>query len=53
MWNNGLLRLRGPGDIGWGWALFFVWEYFIYISLFGYVAQFIYRYLTLNRLIWR
>jgi hypothetical protein len=36
-------------DIVWAWPLQFIWELLIYISLFGFVAQFIYRYMTLNR----
>jgi hypothetical protein len=49
MWNNGLLKVNNLSDVVWAWPLIFIWEFFIYISLFGFVAQFIYRYLTLNR----
>jgi hypothetical protein len=49
MWNNGLLKVTSLGDVVWAWPLQFIWEFLLYISLFGFVSQFIYRYLTLNR----
>jgi hypothetical protein len=49
MWNNGLVQVNGPDQLLWGWLLNFIWMFLVYVSLFGFVAQFIYRYLTLNR----
>jgi hypothetical protein len=46
MWSNGILAINGGF---WGWLLTFLTIFFIHVSLYGFAAQFIYRYLTLNR----
>jgi hypothetical protein len=51
MWNNGLVRPGVPGGVGVLVALGLVgaWMFATLASLYGFVAQFLFRYLTLNR----
>jgi hypothetical protein len=47
MWSNGLLQAYSPGMVLWTWLTKFIWQFFVYVSLFGFVAQFVFRYLVL------
>jgi hypothetical protein len=47
MYNNGLVKATGPEGLNWGWLVEMCWMFLIYMSLFGFVAQYIYRYQTL------
>jgi hypothetical protein len=51
-WNNGLLRATDPEDlvsVTVGWLGFNVYVFLVYFALFGFLAQFVFRYLTLCR----
>uniref|UniRef100_A0A914H5A5 Uncharacterized protein n=1 Tax=Globodera rostochiensis TaxID=31243 RepID=A0A914H5A5_GLORO len=48
MITGGLITFNGPQNRGWNLLAFSCWIFLVYVSLFGYVAQFIYRYLLLN-----
>jgi hypothetical protein len=50
LWNNGLVKTTNPEGFNWGWLCAMAWNFLAYVALFGFVAQFIYRWLTLNRL---
>jgi hypothetical protein len=49
MYNNGLVKATGPDRLNLGWLVEMIWMFLIYVSLFGFVAQYIYRYMTLTR----
>jgi hypothetical protein len=52
IWNNGLISPTRPDDrLGMmvAFILTQVWILATFVAFYGFVAQFIYRYLTLNR----
>jgi hypothetical protein len=49
LWNNGLVKATSVEGLNWDWLCAMLWNFLAYVSLFGFVAQFIYRYFTLNR----
>uniref|UniRef100_A0A183C183 G_PROTEIN_RECEP_F1_2 domain-containing protein n=1 Tax=Globodera pallida TaxID=36090 RepID=A0A183C183_GLOPA len=48
MITGGLITFNGTQSRVWNLLAFSCWSFLVYVSLFGYVAQFIYRYLLLN-----
>uniref|UniRef100_A0A914HN14 G-protein coupled receptors family 1 profile domain-containing protein n=1 Tax=Globodera rostochiensis TaxID=31243 RepID=A0A914HN14_GLORO len=46
--TGGLITFNGTENRRWNLLAFVCWIFLVYVSLFGYVAQFIYRYLLLN-----
>jgi hypothetical protein len=55
-WNNGLLRVTDPEDlfgVTVGWLGYNLLSILIYLAQFGFLAQFIFRYLTLCRSVGR
>uniref|UniRef100_A0A914H3K5 Uncharacterized protein n=1 Tax=Globodera rostochiensis TaxID=31243 RepID=A0A914H3K5_GLORO len=45
---GGLITFNGPQNRGWNLLAWVCCIFLVYVSMFGYVAQFIYRYLLLN-----
>jgi hypothetical protein len=48
-YNNGLVKVTSPDNVFWGWLVHYTWVYMVYVSMFGFVGQYLFRYLTLNR----
>ncbi|KAI3411727.1 hypothetical protein GPALN_001795, partial [Globodera pallida] len=46
--TGGLITFNGTQNRGWNLLAWVFWIFLVYVSLFGYVAQFIYRFLLLN-----
>uniref|UniRef100_A0A183BJ90 Uncharacterized protein n=1 Tax=Globodera pallida TaxID=36090 RepID=A0A183BJ90_GLOPA len=47
--TGGLITFNGTQNRGWNLLAWVCCIFLVYVSLFGYLAQFIYRYLVLNR----